>query len=213
MYLRRSWPHLRFSYVSYVLFAAVILGACGGGPTPAPASTNAESTVSASPTASQTSSPTYKPADAKGRAQNVPVPVLPEAAKAETKEGLLAFGRYWFDQLNYAYETGNVAGFAGISFDTCEYCSNLRRSLQSGYNSGRWVTGGRLTQPSIETNFLPSDNGNYEVFVQVQQEEIKYFEPGAREYRKPTPKSDSGVVMLVVFKDGAFQLVSMHPLQ
>ncbi len=39
----------------------------------------------------------------------MPVPVLPEAAKAETKEGLEAFARYWYSLLNYAYETGDLS--------------------------------------------------------------------------------------------------------
>ena len=44
--------------------------------------------VTPTPTAAPTPSASYKPADATGKAQNVPVPVLPDAAKAETKEGL-----------------------------------------------------------------------------------------------------------------------------
>ena len=44
----------------------------------------------------------------------MPVPELPEAAKAETKEGLEAFARYWFALLNYAYETGDMSGLNSI---------------------------------------------------------------------------------------------------
>jgi hypothetical protein len=39
----------------------------------------------------------YKPADAKGRAQNVPVPVKPALADKNTKEGLEAFTKYWYE--------------------------------------------------------------------------------------------------------------------
>ncbi|MFP5313120.1 MAG: DUF6318 family protein, partial [Actinomycetes bacterium] len=65
-------------------------------------------TPSASATPTPTPSAVYKPADATGPAQNVPVPVLPEVAKTETKEGLEAFAKYWYELLSYGYESGDT---------------------------------------------------------------------------------------------------------
>ncbi len=98
-----------------LLFTSACAGVDAGQGTPSSAapqspSESASATASATPTASAI----YKPADASGKAQNVPVPVLPEAAKAETKEGLEAFARYWFELLSYGYETGDVDA-VGIS--------------------------------------------------------------------------------------------------
>ena len=73
--------------------------ACTGGgaaPGASPSTETQSPAPSSTPSATPTPAASYKPADATGRAQNVPVPVLPEAAKAETKEGLEAFARYWF---------------------------------------------------------------------------------------------------------------------
>ena len=101
---------LRMTAIAVVVAAALALSGCNSGGDPnsggtiSPAST---ATESVSPSASPTPTPTaaYKPADAAGPAQNVPVPVLPEVAKTETKEGLEAFARYWFELLSYGYET------------------------------------------------------------------------------------------------------------
>ena len=85
-----------------LLFTSACTGVNAGQGTPS-AATSQSPSASASATASATPTPSasYKPADASGRAQNVPVPVLPEAAKTETKEGLEAFARYWFELLSY----------------------------------------------------------------------------------------------------------------
>lgn len=155
----------------------------------------------------------YKPADSKGRAQNVPVPVLPEAAKTETKEGLEAFARYWFEQLNFAYETGNTSGLTSVTSDRCEFCSNISKSLEKNYQGDGWLAGGRIEAPSINTKFEPGTDGNYQVVVQVKQSTITYFKPDGSQFRKPTPPSDTGNVMLTAFRGGAWQVTGLHPIR
>ena len=95
-----------------VALSMLPVAACtGGGTTPgataAPVTSSPTATATPTPTAAPTPTASYKPADASGRAQNVPVPVLPEAAKAETKAGAIAFAKHWFSLLNFAYETGD----------------------------------------------------------------------------------------------------------
>lgn len=183
----------------------------GGGTTPGATAAPATSSPAASPTPTATAS--YKPADASGRAQNVPVPVLPEAAKAETKEGLEAFARYWFAQLNFAYETGNSSGLESVTAPACEFCAKITNSLAANYADDRWLSGGRIETPSISTTFEPDPSGQYQVVVQVQQGTITYFAPGGTEFRKPTPPSDTGNVMLVTHKTGEWQLADLHPIR
>jgi len=207
----------RHSAAAALLIAAVLTGtACTSGQTsPGAAPSSGTPATSAPATSTPTPTPTasYKPADASGRAQNVPVPVLPEAAKAETKEGLEAFARYWFDQLNFAYETGNTSGLASITSNRCEFCANVTRSLESNYKGDGWLAGGRIEAPSISTNFEPGADGNYQVVVQVQQSTITYFKPGGSQFRTPTPPSDTGNVMLTTFRGGAWQVTGLHPIQ
>ena len=124
-------PRQTFMSLSFVrarlavaaLAVAMLLSGCQGGTTPgSPASptgsttatptTSAASPLAPSGSAATSSAPAvYKPADAQGKAQNVPVPVMPELAKENSKAGLEAFIGYWYAQLSYAYETGDMSAW------------------------------------------------------------------------------------------------------
>src|SRR5688572_474509 len=85
---------IRTVTLAVVATTALLLSGCNSGGEPnSGGTTSASATESATPSHTPTPTPTpvYKPADATGPAQNVPVPVLPEVAKTETKEGLEAF--------------------------------------------------------------------------------------------------------------------------
>jgi hypothetical protein len=198
---------------SLLAITACTGGTARPGVTPAPESPSfsAMSTPDATPTPTPAAS--YKPADASGRAQNVPVPVLPEVAKAETKEGLEAFARYWVAQLNFAYETGRLSGLNSVTSAGCEFCSNLARALAANYEGDRWMAGGHIEIPSVSTTYVTQPDGQYQMIVQVRQEEITYFDSSGTEFRTPTPPSDTGNVMVAAFKDGAWQLTGLHPIR
>ena len=213
-----SFARPRISAAAVFVVSVFVLTACNGGGNPPGndgTSGTASPTVSATSTPSPTPTPTaaYKPADAKGKAQNVPLPVLPEAAKAETKEGLLAFSSHWFDLLNYAYETGDITRIGAVTSPACELCSNITASLTKNYESERWLVGGKLVTPSVTTTFAPEPDGSYQVLVQVQQAAISYFAPGGSEFRSPTPPSDTGNVLLAEFKNGSWYLSGLHPIR
>ena len=209
-----TWHSARLRYSTAALLTAsvLVLTACNGGGNP-PGNDPTSASASATPSPTPTPSAAYKPADAKGKAQNVPVPVLPEAAKAETKEGLLAFSGHWFELLNYAYQTGDVSGIEAVTSPSCELCSNITGSLTRNYEQERWLAGGKLVTPSVTTTFSPETDGTYQVLVQVQQAAISYFAPGGSEFRSPTPPSDTGNVMLVEFKNGGWYLSGLHPVR
>ena len=139
--------------------------------------------------------------------------MLPEEAKAETKEGLEAFARYWFSQLNFAYETGVLGGLNAVTAPDCEFCTNITRALATNYEGERWLAGGRIETPSISTTYAAQADGDYQVIVQVQQASIIYYRAGGTEFRTSTPPSDTGNVMLVAFKNGQWHLTGLHPIR
>ncbi|MET3809345.1 DUF6318 family protein [Arthrobacter sp. UYEF3] len=148
--------------------------ACTGGqasPSAEPPAGSPATSASATPTPTPTPTPTasYKPADATGRAQNVPVPVLPEAAKAQTKEGLEAFARYWYQLLNYAYETGDLSRISSISSGTCALCGKVFPGIKTWNAEGKWIVGGTVTVLAVQSTFVRTAAGNFQVAVQSQQ--------------------------------------------
>ena len=209
---------VRSGAAALVVGLALALSGCNSGGSPGPGGTSSQ-VAEEKPTSSATATPTptpsavYKPADASGPARNVPVPVLPEVAKTETKEGLEAFTRYWFELLNYAYQTGDIAPVEAITSPSCEFCSNITNSLTTNYQGDRWLAGGRITIPAASTSFERSADANYQVILQVLQDAITYYERGGSEFRAATKPSNTGNVLLVGFENSAWRVNGLHPLR
>ena len=213
----RTSRGLRFGVLAFVVVGLLLLAGCSGGAPADPGAASPTSEESASPSTTPTPTPTpsavYKPADASGPAQNVPVPVLPEVAKTETKEGLEAFTRYWFEQLNYAYQTGDIAGLEAVTSPNCAYCSKLTASLTTNYQGDRWLAGGKITTPASTTSFERSSDGNFQVILQVLQTPVSYYETGGKEFRTASNGSNTGNVLLANFVDGAWRVNDLYPIR
>ena len=175
-----------------VVASALLLTGCGGD---APGDTGSASpsattatTASATPTPTQT--PVYRPADGSGPAQNVPVPALPEVAKTETKEGLEAFARYWFELLSYGYETGDAEPLSAVSSAKCTFCQGLIGNIKTAWADGKWIAGGQIETPAV-TAKVPAGEPT-DVVLQVLQKELKIYNPDGSLYQEPTAPTNSG---------------------
>jgi hypothetical protein len=207
---------LRFGALAFVVGGLLLLAGCSGGAPADPGAASPTSAESASPSATPTPTPTpspvYKPADASGPAQNVPVPVLPEVAKTETKEGLEAFSRYWFELLNYGYETGDTGALSAITSANCVMCERTKQVQTGWHEDGRWLAGGKVTTPVVNTAFNKGSDGQYQVAVQVSQEALSYYNPdGSLDSTDPKP-ADSGSLMFAVFRDGDWYVNTIQPI-
>lgn len=179
----------------------------GGGAAPsAPPSATQSPTPSPTPSATPSPAASYKPADASGRAQNVPMPVLPEAAKAETKEGLEAFARYWFQLLSYGYETGDTSPLESVTSPVCVPCGTAKGDMVSWHKEGRWLIGGQITTPAVETTFSSGSDGIYKVAVQVHQVPLTYVRADGSVAHKEQQKDDTGNLLLVAFRNSAWHV-------
>ncbi|WP_457948573.1 DUF6318 family protein [Pseudarthrobacter sp. alpha12b] len=190
------------------------LSGCAGGNSPGPGGTSSQ-VAAETPTASATATPTptpsavYKPADATGPAQNVPVPVLPEVAKTETKEGAEAFTKHWFSVLSYAYETGDAALFESIAPSPCEACQKVSKVIRDWHSEGRWLVGGKLSTPVTNTTFSKSPNGTYQVAAQVHQEPLSYMRADGTVARTDPQGPDQGNLLVLTFGEGKWSVVEL----
>lgn len=198
--------------VALVVGAALVLAGCAGGsPSPgaSPDATQSSASVAATPTSTPTSTAVYRPADASGPAQNVPVPVLPAVAKTETKEGAIAFSRYWFAVLNYAYETGDVSLFDELSPASCKSCQQVRKVISDWHSDGRWLVGGNISTPAVSTTFKKDVSGRYQVAVQVRQAPVSYMRADGTLARKDPLAPDQGNLLFVAFEEGSWTVTEL----
>lgn len=190
------------------LFVAAALGltGCAGGAPADPGTTSPPTTDGATSTPSATPTPTpsavYKPADASGPAQNVPVPLLPEVAKTETKEGAEAFTKYWFSVLSYAYETGDTTTLSKLSKGGCAFCQGLVDDIETAWAEGKWISGGQIEVPAATAK--PSTDGSMQVVLQVLQKELVIHNQDGSLYQDKTAATNAGSVAMVKFDNAGW---------
>jgi len=101
----------------------LLLAGCGGDP-------KADPSPSTSPTPSASSTPTSS------------APAMPDAAKANTKAGAIAFVKYYVGLINYAQATGDVRALRAAEDGHCQSCEQARDGVRKLYESGGSISGG-----------------------------------------------------------------------
>ncbi|WOH19099.1 DUF6318 family protein [Paenarthrobacter sp. GOM3] len=169
--------------------------------------TPASSASAASPSATPSAPGAYKPADAKGKAQNVPVPVMPELAKENSEAGLEAFIGYWYAQLSYVDETGNMSAWLPLNSPNCRLCAQLQKSGEDAYINGRWIAGGRIRVPVIHVQW--STENVPAATVQVIQERIDYYNADGSVGRVRSEASNDAFAFFAKHIEGAWTVVDL----
>ncbi|SDX46314.1 hypothetical protein SAMN04487912_11323 [Arthrobacter sp. cf158] len=209
------YPRARARTAAAFAGAALLLAGCQGGSAPggSPSATNSTTT---SPTSSvsvpaaapsPSASPAYKPADATGKAQNVPVPVMPELAKENSKAGLEEFIGYWYAQLSYVGETGDMSAWTAMIAQECQLCLSLKESGEDGYVNGRWLSGGRISVPTMDVQW--TREAVQSAKVQVVQEQIDYFNADGSVGRPKSEASNDAFAFFAKYVDGAWIVVDL----
>lgn len=196
---------------------SLLLSGCQGGNPPGRPPSESGSTT-ASPTSGATGSPSpvgpsattapsgvYKPADAKGKAQNVPVPVMPELAKENSKAGLEAFIRYWYATYSYALETGDLSAWSRNTDMSVPVAIAHRESVELNYVEGRWMAGGRITTPVIEV-LWSNESKPLSAKVQVVQEQIQYFDADGSKGQDSSLATNTADAVFASYIDGEWRV-------
>ncbi|WP_284978845.1 DUF6318 family protein [Arthrobacter sp. fls2-241-R2A-200] len=201
------FPSLGLRTACLGVIALLLLSGCQNGPAPA-SSLSETSSTTASPTLSGPASPAsagpstaagYKPADAKGKAQNVPVPVMPELAKENSKAGLEAFIRYWYAVGNYANATGDITVLSALSTPECRACTFFQKATTDSYKNGRWMVGGAVLTPNIDIAWDPQERRHLST-VQVVQDAIHYYNSDGTEGRPADPATNDAFAVVAIFQ-------------
>ncbi|WP_281281556.1 DUF6318 family protein [Sinomonas susongensis] len=166
---------------SLLLICLLALTACG-----APADAGRSSPASPAPTSAGVSAPPTTPdtqatpASSRGPARNVPLPVLPEAAKQNTREGFEAFTQYWFDAITYAFETGDTTLLRSLSSEGCKMCDSYLTSVMALHGENGWRLGPRWTVKGFISDLTPDSTGRLVGdFVLEESASISYGADGS----------------------------------
>lgn len=196
---------LRLSAISCLTLSLLALSGCSNGDAPpgeptsgAPSSASPSASVTPSASPSPKPKPVYKPADAKGRAQNVPIPVKPALADKNSKEGLEAFSKYWFQTLSYAYETGDTALMEAASGPNCRFCNGLRNNIHSAWQGKNWIAGGKIQTPSVRAKFSPGGKSQ-QATIQVIQQELSIYKAVGVLSQASTKATNTGSQAIATF--------------
>ena len=131
---------------------------------------------SAASSTASASTPTHTPASAEGRAENVPLPVMPEAAKVQSKEGLEAFARHWYELLGYGYKTGNSEPVRAVTSPDCAAANSFYEAVADGYEDGSWMGGSEISIRIITSNYVLTVESRYQLEVEMFQEPLEFYE-------------------------------------
>lgn len=199
----------------FVLMAVALTGCSqatgdpgGGSPSPAVSSSRPSATASPSPTPSAQ----YKPASAEGPAENVPLPVMPAEAKVESKEGLEAFARYWYEAANYGYETGDVSLVQAVSSPDCTTCTNYYEVVERGFVEDDWMANSAIEVIGVQSDYVLTPEGRFQALVHFSQEAMEYYGP---EGLQTVGEADAGVVQLfeAVWGEGKWTVVNIATIK
>ncbi|MCC3297383.1 DUF6318 family protein [Arthrobacter sp. zg-Y916] len=208
----------RAAAVFLSLAGVAALSACSDSPDPganaAQSPSASASETASSPSPSPSPSATYKPASADGPAENVPLPVMPEEAKVESKEGLIAFARHWYEVANYAYQTGDVEPMKAISGPDCTACNGVYSALERWYEGDKWLAGSLIDIDSIASEYAQTETGERQALIMFAQVPIQSYGPEG--LIDTTGEGDTYVQLLNGrYEDGswiAYDIVTMKKL-
>jgi hypothetical protein len=164
--------------------------------------TSATPTTTPPATSMPSPSKVYKPASARGPAENVPVPVLPAAAKEFSKNGLEEFARYWYSTLGYVFETGDSKPMMDITDASCKTCANINGPVSDWYAKGGWIVGGQMIVSDTTSSFVKTPNGNYQAVLMVRQAPVSYYHVDRKLETALTAKVARADILVATYDNG-----------
>ncbi|VDR31574.1 Uncharacterised protein [Arthrobacter agilis] len=195
------------SLVAGAAVALAVLTACQGDPDPSASETSAVPTPSAASSSvpsSSSATPEPSPASSLGPAAHLPVPVKPALADENSAEGLEAFTEYWFELFSYGYETNDWLIYDELTDAGCRTCANLSGQVRQLYAEEGWIEGGNVDLISHDTEFTENTSGSVNSFVDVQQDELIYYDSNGQEINRSEALPPTINVTIALWEEGSW---------
>jgi hypothetical protein len=178
-----------------VLLSPLVMGlsGCGGdAPKPAP--------YTPSPT---TASP--RPSTSPSADDPTPPP-LPTVAKQKTVAGAKAFAEYYWQMVNYAQSSQDVAPLRKLASETCEGCVGGADGLEEIFDGGGKITGGTYTTADVSGKVTyAGSHKHWEVILRTSTTRETIDMPGTKNDRK-FPAASYKTQMSIGWISGGWQI-------
>ena len=124
-------------WVSVLVGLTLVLSGCSGSTSDQPKVLPPVVTPSASPSVASTASP-------------VPV-VVPSAAAAATPQGAAAFVRFFFDEVNGAFQDGRSERIRVLADASCATCNNFANAVRAAEKTDSRIVGTSFASLEVES--------------------------------------------------------------
>lgn len=171
------------------VLACAVAGCSPDEDSPAPSPQSSPSTSEASAPAETAESP---PAETP--------PPLPPQAQVPDADGAAAFIRHYFDVVNYAYRTGDVAALGSLEAADCKSCASANQSIGDTYARGGTIEGGALSVDDVVATPGPPGTA-LEVRAVISQAEGAYLDKSGVETKHIASEADFLLGAIVRFDE------------
>lgn len=153
----------------------------------------------------------YEPATLEHPARNVPRPVMPEAAKAETEEGAQAFLNYRADAQWYAFQTGDTSLVRELTSSSCERCQNQFARIEENFSKDSWMSGGAESATILPNSFTQRATGQYTIPVNAKSSGVAVIKNKAIKSKQRPYSSDRILDVSIIRKSGHWLYITASP--
>ncbi|WP_304025276.1 DUF6318 family protein [Rothia mucilaginosa] len=149
----------------------------------------------------------YRKADAKGPAQNVPKPNVPEDGYREkTADGILKTMDAWNQWINYGVQTGDYSKAREFLSSSNDGELKIYREIEELYRRGGWVIDGiQYFKPVGEP--WTEDDQTYRLKTRHEWDKETDVEPDGRQETWSSDKEEEIYIFALEHRDGRWQIL------
>lgn len=114
-------------------------------------------------------------------------------------EGAAAVGRHFVALYDYAFATGDVTGFAGISGDACEFCRSVIDDINTSRQASQHEEGGGTAVSSATGTMISPET--FSAVLRVTQAASTRV-TATDEVVSTTPASEFDLLLAITWSDG-----------
>lgn len=133
---------------------------------------------------------------------------IPEAARANTAEGGVEFTKFYFDQVNEAFATGEYLPLVKITSSSCIVCRQTIGDIAFAWARGS-IEGGRFTLKDVKS--VKESGDLHSLSFTYDEDAYSELDHKGGTVWKAEAKKDLPTVVQIKWSDGGWQMAQLAP--